>query len=223
LIALAITMTAALSSACATDPGELGQATLDTPCTPGDADCETARALRPLPVGAAIEARIRAVADGAEGVVLDLVPASDKVVLEEGRLVGTAPGVSGVVAEAPTGTAVDFFHIWVAQADRLSFFREGIEAALDEQIDLFSGFGANQEVGTPSHIQLDIRAVHHSQEMGGDLQEEWTVTSDNETFRLMNEGVPGRRRLLLPLEAATAVVTVNGVGLERSVTLEVFQ
>ena len=207
--------------ACATPEGELGQTTIETSCASGDSECETARALRPLAVGAFLPARLEAIADGAEGIVLDLRPVTDKVTLDTGRMVGARPGVTGVIAEAPDGTAVDFFHVWVAVADRLALRRVGSESEVPEKLDLFAGEGANAVVGTPSHLMLDVRAFHHSQEMGGDLNETWAVTSDNPEFIIMNEGQPGQRRLLLPEDAATATVTVTGVELEFSFVVEV--
>lgn len=193
--------------------GQLAQSAVDAPCPAGDVDCEAAPTTAPLAAGARYALEIRPVIVGGTTVAASLRSGDEAVLLVESGLVRTvAPGVAAVLAVTDEGAVVDFTHLTVVKADRLSLHRGGgaerDERALPDAIEVFPG----------EELTLALRTWRGAQELAGDVTEQWSV--DNPDFQLVNQGFPQERRLRAPASGRTTL-TIDAVEIEKTLTLEV--
>lgn len=202
---------AGLLGACS--DGQLAQSAVDAPCPAGDTDCEAASTTAPIAAGARYALEIRPVVVGGLTVAAALRSGDESVLdVEDGVVRTLAPGVAAVLAVGDDGAVVDFTHLVVVKADRLTLHRGGgaerDERALPERIQLFPG----------EELSLSLRTWHGAQELAGDVGEAWTV--DDPAFLVVAQGFPQERRLRAP-SSGTATLTVLALGLQHTLTLEV--
>ena len=193
--------------------GQLAQSAVDAPCPAGDADCEAASTTAPLAAGARYALEIRPVIVGGTTASASLRSGDEAVLqIEDGGVRAVAPGVAAVLAVTDDGAVVDFTHLTVVKADRLTLHRGGgaerDERALPDAIEVFPG----------EELSLALRTWHGAQALAGDLGEAWSV--DDPGFLLVNQGFPQERRLRAP-PSGSATLTISAVGLEQTLTLQV--
>lgn len=201
----------ALSLGCA--DGQLAQSAVDAPCPAGDVDCEASPATAPLAAGSRYALEIRPVIAGGITVAASLRSGDESVLQVENGLVRTVePGVAAVLAVTDDGAVVDFTHLTVVKADRLTLHRGGgaerDERELLDAIELFPG----------EELSLSLRTWRGAQALAGDPVEEWTV--DNGEFLVVNQGFPQERRLRAPASGRTTL-TVRALGLDHTLDLQV--
>ncbi len=202
---------AALTFGCS--DGQLAQSAVDAPCPAGDADCEAAPTTAPIAAGARYALEIRPVIVGGMTVAATLRSGDEAIVqVDDGVLRTLAPGVAAVLAVGDDGAVVDFTHLVVVKADRLTLHRGGgaerDERALPERIQLFPG----------EELSLSLRTWYGAQELAGDVGEAWTLSDP--AFLVVDQGFPQERRLRAPA-SGTATLTVDAVGLTHTLALEV--
>ncbi|OGQ23982.1 MAG: hypothetical protein A2138_11885 [Deltaproteobacteria bacterium RBG_16_71_12] len=195
--------------------GQLAQSAVDAPCPAGDLDCEAAPTTAPIAAGALLALEIRPVIVGGVSAAVSLRSGDDAVlVVEDGLVRAVAPGVAAVLAVGDDGAVVDLTHLSVIKADRLTLHRGGgaerDERALPTAIQVFP----NEE------LSLSLRTWSGAQELAGDVLDRWTVSDP--AFLLVDQGFPAERRLRVPA-AGTATLTIDAVGLQQTLSLEVVQ
>ncbi|MBI1947310.1 MAG: hypothetical protein HYS27_16570 [Deltaproteobacteria bacterium] len=195
--------------------GQLAQSAVDAPCPAGDLDCEAAPTTAPLAAGASLALEIRPVIVGGVSAAVSLRSGDDAVLVVEGGLLrAVAPGVAAVLAVGDDGAVVDLTHLTVVKADRLTLHRGGgaerDERAVPDAIQVFPG----------EELSLSLRVWSGAQALAGDVEESWTVTDP--AFLLVDQGFPQERRLRAP-SAGSATLTIDAVGLQHTLALEVVQ
>ncbi len=209
----ALVLIAGLASACTT--GELAQTALSTPCAADDVTCQQRGDVdAPLAAGSvfALEVHPRIAGGTAVPVTLEAVDENVATVDDEGRVHAVAPGITAVLVLADDGSVLDFTHVAVAKADHLTFHRGGgadvDERALPDAIQVLPG----------EELTLSLRVWQAGQQLLGEMGDAWSV--DDDAFRIVDQGFALERRVRAPDEG-TAVITVDALGLSRSLTLEV--
>lgn len=195
--------------------GQLAQSAVDAPCPAGDLDCEAAPTTAPLAAGASLALEIRPVIVGGVSAAVSLRSGDDAVLVVEGGLLrAVAPGVAAVLAVGDDGAVVDLTHLTVVKADRLTLHRGGgaerDERAVPDAIQVFPG----------EELSLSLRVWSGAQALAGDVEESWTVTDP--AFLLVDQGFPAERRLRVP-SSGSATLTIDAVGLQHTLALEVVQ
>ncbi|NUP07920.1 MAG: hypothetical protein HOW73_17890 [Polyangiaceae bacterium] len=189
-----------LFAGCGGAAGALGQVAVADDCAPSDASCRRRGFDKPIAVGAVVrpEISMRVQGSGAPSMHYE---AADPTVLksENGRVEGVAPGMSAVLIMTDDGTVMDMFHVWVKAPTGIDLVmvrgaddREPIEGT----VELFPG-----EV-----IRLEAALHGEGQELGGELEQEWSLDRSNVT--LLEEGRRGARRLVA-LEPGEAKLTLH--------------
>ena len=195
--------------------GQLAQSAVDAPCPAGDVDCEAAPTTAPIAAGATLALEIRPVIIGGVTAAASLRSGDDAVLRIEDGLVRTrAPGVAAVLAVTDDGAVVDFTHLTVVKADRLTLHRGGgaerDERELPGAIEVFAG----------EELTLALRSWSGAQALAGDVAETWSVSDP--AFLVVNQGFPQERRLRVPA-SGSATLTVTAVGIDKTLTLQVIQ
>lgn len=193
--------------------GQLSQSAVDAPCPAGDVDCEAAPTTAPVAAGARYALEIRPVIVGGTTVAAALRSGDDAILrVEDGVVRTVAPGVAAVLAVTDDGAVVDFTHLTVVKADRLTLHRGGgaerDERELPDAIEVFPG----------EELTLALRTWRGAQALAGDAGEEWIP--DNPEFLVVNQGFPQERRLRAPAAGST-VLTIAALGLQKTLTLRV--
>ncbi|MCC7071385.1 MAG: hypothetical protein IT383_08685 [Deltaproteobacteria bacterium] len=193
--------------------GQLAQSAVDAPCPAGDSDCEAAPTTAPIAAGARYALEIRPVIVGGMTVAASLRSGDEAVLqVEDGVVRTVAPGVAAVLAVGDDGAVVDFTHLVVVKADRLSLHRGGgaerDERPLPEHIQVFPD----------EELSLSLRTWFGAQELAGNVDEVWSV--DDPAFRIVDQGFPQERRVRAPA-AGTTTLTIDAVGVQHTLTLEV--
>lgn len=193
--------------------GQLAQSAVDAPCPAGDVDCEGAPTTAPLAAGARYALEIRPVIAGGITVSASLRSGDEAVLQVENGLVRTvAPGVAAILAVTDDGAVVDFTHLTVVKADRLTLHRGGgaerDERELPDAIEVFPG----------EELSLALRTWRGAQALAGDPTEEWTL--DNAEFLVVNQGFPQERRVRAPA-SGRATLTLRALGLDKTLDLQV--
>lgn len=207
----AIVLGTALLAGCGA--GGLGQSRTGDDCSPGDADCVMSGLSAPLAVGASTTPTIRTELRGSGAPLLRLWSAAPSIMrVEQARIVGVAEGVSALVMAMDDGTAIDFVHVWVARPDRLEMHRVGPDGG-----DLGTVRGLVELVEGES-LRVLPQPYAASHRLLGEGDTDWVV--DPPIADLLQEGAPGRRRLLARAPGQ-ATLTVSSLGLTSTVELVV--
>jgi hypothetical protein len=202
---------AALLAACGVE-GALGQAALDGTCE-GDPACLDDLADGPLAAGGTVEVLARLETGGAAVPPAALIAADEEVIKVAGnQLTGAAPGMSAVLLLDEDGVALDFFHIFVAEPDRLELHRLG-------------GVGAGSEIDGDLELlvgdELTLGAVPYRgpQRLVGSGASVWS--SSSAAAAVLADGSADRRRLVARGEGIVEI-TVESMGVARSLTVAIY-
>jgi hypothetical protein len=192
--------------------GGLGQAAMKRDCAAGDPSCKRVGPLAPLAVGARFQPEVAIDLDGTTAPALALSSAAPGIIeVENGALVGRAPGVSAVVIAVDSGMIVDFMHVWVAEATAITVERDG------ERISGGIGLVAGEE------MKLSPALWHKAQRLEGLSSLEWKVECADPAscpIALLRDGTPSRRRLRAQ-RPGKATVVIAGLGVSEKLDVEV--
>lgn len=193
--------------------GALDQATLAGECE-GQSGCVDELSAGPLAVGGTVPTSIRIDSGGSGTAVLELLAADPDVIAVTGHQVtGVRPGMSAVlVIEKTTGSVVDFFHLFVAEPDRLELARlGGVGAGADLAGDL--------ELLEGDEVTLGVIAFRGPQRLVGTGDVSWSVEGD--AVRLLSDGNPDRQRMVART-AGTATVSIDSMGMTQTLAITVY-
>ncbi|MFT3692435.1 MAG: hypothetical protein QM831_04790 [Kofleriaceae bacterium] len=180
-------------------PGAMHQATLAGQCAEGDATCSRTHPLAPLAIGARFHPQVDVEVAGTATPNLRLESADPAIVsVEDGVLVGHAPGASAVLITTDDGSIVDFVHVWVAKPTSLSLARrDGDRIAND--LDLAVG----------DDVTLAPALWAGVQQLTGDAQWTWTSSNPN-VLEILRDGSTDRRRLRAHAAGKSTVTVAFG-------------
>lgn len=192
--------------------GALDQAQLAGECE-GQSGCVDELSAGPLAVGGTVTTSIRIDAAGSGTATLELEAANTDVLEITGhQLTGVSPGMSAViVTETVSGSVVDFFHLYVAEPDRLELARLGGVGAgqdLAGDIELLSG----------DELTLGVIAYRGPQRLVGTGEVDWLVSGDAVT--LLSDGNPDRRRVVARTPG-TATIAIDSMGMSQTLDITV--
>lgn len=171
----------ALLSGCGT--GAMGQAQF------AEKHADGAHSLNaPLAQGASLEPEVKLDLPGSAAPTLELVSARDDVAkIQDGRILGTGPGVTAILVTDKAGTVLDFYHLWVEKPTRATLHR--VETGKD--LGELEG-GLDLVVG--ESVEVTPKVYYNTQELGGRVAAEWSVQPAIATP--MRIGAHSGRRLL---------------------------
>ncbi|MEZ4228760.1 MAG: hypothetical protein R3B89_06330 [Polyangiaceae bacterium] len=142
----------------------------------------------PLAQGASLEPEVNLQLPGSAAPTLELLSArGDVAQVQDGRIVGTGPGVTAILVTDKAGTVLDFYHLWVEKPTRASLHRVETGKDLGEVeggIDLLVG----------ESVEVEPKVYYETQELAGRISAEWNVEPAIATP--MRIGAHGGRRLL---------------------------
>lgn len=188
--------------------GAMGQASLLHECKRGDDGCHRATPNAPLAVGARLRPDVQVDAAGSLMPVIALTTSRpDIVAIEDGALVGKAPGMAAVLIATRDGTVIDFQHVWVAAPTAIVVERAGGEE-LDGPVQLVAG----------EQLVLGSSLIGGSQRLSGEGALAWQVQGDG--VSLLQDGASGRRRLIARAPGHATIV-VAALGVSAAVDVEV--
>lgn len=183
--------------------GAMGQSVM------AERNADTAKPLdAPLAVGASIQPDIQLDLPGTVAPTLELIAARPEVAqAQDGRIIGRAPGVTAILITTKEGTVLDFHHLWVEQATRVTLHRQDDSAR--ELGEVLSGL----DFFVGESIYLTPKVYFKSQELAGTVAGTWSV--DPPVATLLRQGLADSRRLVgsAPGEG-TLTVTVSGVSVK---------
>lgn len=193
--------------------GALGQTQSSAACPPSDLVCAVAGIDAPIAKGAILPIDVTVTSEGTTTPPLSLVSANPAIfTIDEGRLLGIAPGLATMLVTTEGDLVVDFLHVWVAEADAVRLHRKtqaGLETApMPASMQLLVG------------DELTIVAAPHKggQRLLGDIGA--TFTADPAIVKILDEGVPGSRRVVAQAPGKTTF-TAEALGITVSTELEV--
>lgn len=194
--------------------GAMQQSTSRPDCAPNDIACQADGLDAPLAVGARLPIDVHVTARGTAAPKIALEAARDAVLgLEDGALVGKAPGWSSVLFVAEDGLVMDFVTLTVERPERVALYRltdgGGIEASpLPDEIQLSPG----------DDLEVAVKAFSGPVRLLGELDATWALDAPIAT--MLDSGRPASRRLRVK-EPGTATLTVGAAGFEKTLTVEV--
>jgi hypothetical protein len=191
--------------------GALRQATLAGQCAAGDEACSRRHPVAPIAVGARFHPEVSTEVSGTTTPSLLLESAAPEIVgVEDGALVGHKPGTSAVLISTDDGSVVDFVHVWVAPATRLTLARRD-----GDRVGAAIGLAVGEDV------TLQPALWNGAQRLAGEGNIEWTV-SDDKTVSVLRDGSADRRRLRARAPGkATVTVSLPGSDVTSTVDIEV--
>lgn len=164
----------------------------------------------PLAVGARLRPDVSVDMAGTVMPVVALTTSRPEVVaIEDGVLVGRAPGMAAVLIATRDGTVVDFQHVWVAMPTAMVVERAGGDEVVGP-LQLVAG----------EQIVLASTMIAGSQRLAGDGEPDWQVDGDAAAVSLLRDGATGRRRLIARAPGHAQVV-VAALGISTTVDVEV--
>jgi len=213
-IALSPLILALLAAGCANGTsGALGQTQTSASCPPSDLVCAVAGIDAPIAKGATLPIEITVTSDGSTTPPLSFVSANPSVFkIDDGRVFGLEPGLASLLITTTGDVVIDFLHVWVAEADAVRLHRSttaGFEIApMPSSMQLLVG------------DEMTIVAAPHrgAQRLLGDIDA--TFDADPAILKILDEGVPGSRRVVAAAPGKTTLTT-EALGIEVVVALEV--
>ncbi len=193
--------------------GALEQAQLEGECG-GASACLEELTAGPLAVGGTVMTAIKVDTAGSGTAVLELEAANADVVEITGhQLTGLSAGMSAViVTETTTGSVIDFFHVYVAEPDRLELMRlGGIGAGPDLAGDL--------ELLAGDELTVGAVAYRGPQRLVGVGDVAWALAGDD-AVTLLSDGNPDRRRVVAR-RAGTTSLSIDSMGLSQTLAITV--
>lgn len=198
-------------AACGTG-GALEQAELSGECE-GQAGCATDLSDGPLAAGGTADVTLRLDTAGSSTPATELLAADEAVIKVTGNQVtGLTPGMSAVLALDGDGRVLDFFHLFVAEPDRLEMVRLGGVGAgpdLEGEVELLVG----------DELTLGVVPFAGPQRLVGTGAMVWDAEGDAAT--LLADGNPERRRLVARAEG-TSEISVEMMGLRCTLDVVVY-
>lgn len=169
--------------------GALGQSHTGDDCAPGDQDCVMAGLGAPLAVGATTRPAVQTQLRGSGTPSLALWSAApDVLTVHRGLITGQKRGVSAIVMAMDDGSAIDFVHIWVREADRIELHRLAIDGndlgELRDTVELVAG----------ESLRIAPRPYADAQRLLGEGTSEWRV--EPPLCDVLRDGATSRRRLV---------------------------
>jgi hypothetical protein len=169
-------------------------------------NADTAKPLTaPLAVGGSLQPNVDIDLQGTASPTIELISARpDVATAADGKIVGRSPGVTAILITTKDGTVLDFHHLWVEQATRMTLHRQDDQARdLGEVLDGIDFLEGESIYVTP-------RVYFKSQELAGTVPGTWTI--DPPVALLLKQGLADGRRLFAtnPGEA-TLTVSIPGV------------
>jgi len=77
----------------------------------------------PLAVGGSLQPKVELDLQGSATPPLELLSSNPAVLrVDQGRLTGVAPGISAILVSTEDGVVLDFYHLWVQRASRVSWW-----------------------------------------------------------------------------------------------------
>jgi hypothetical protein len=201
-----------LLAACSND-GALGQATLQSGCPANRPKCGAPSFDAPLAAGASLPVAIDLRLLGGGAPPLTLISGDEGVfTVSASEIRGVAPGVASLLMTSGDGVVLDFTSLWVAKATGLELTREAEDGTaigpMPGKLDLLVGDDAYVAVEPRSNTEPLIGALPVA------------FTADPAVVSVLDDGVPGRKRLVARAVGTTHVV-VSAIGLEKRFDLAV--
>ncbi len=166
----------------------------------------------PLAVGGTLELRPRIELPGVGTPSTSIVAVDPTVIDVVGdRVTGVGSGMTALLVTDEAGLVLDFFHVFVELPDHLQVTRVDGEltgADLDGVIELLVG----------DELMLSPRPTLGTQLLVGVAPAQWGV--DTSAVSILADGDPSRRRLVAR-EVGPAVITIESMGLSRTLTINV--
>lgn len=187
-----------LLGACAMG-GAMQQATLVGRCAADDVACSRRHPQAPLAIGTHFYPDVSTEVAGTTTPNLVLESANPEVVaVEDGVLVAKRAGTSAVLISTDDGSVVDFVHIWVAPATKITLARrdgDRIAGAVGLTVD--------------EDVTIQPQLWSGAQRLSGDGDLTWTVSSP-ETVTVLRDGSSDRRRLRAHAPGKATVTVAQG-------------
>jgi hypothetical protein len=169
-------------------------------------NADTAKPLTaPLAVGGSLQPKVDIDLQGTASPTIELISARpDVATAADGKIVGRSPGVTAILITTKEGTVLDFHHLWVEQATRMTLHRQDDQARdLGEVLDGIDFLEGESIYVTP-------RVYFKSQELAGTVPGTWTI--DPPVALLLKQGLADGRRLFAAKPGeATLTVSIPGV------------
>jgi len=186
------------------------QATLAGQCAADDTACARRHPMAPLAIGTHFYPDVSAEIAGTSTPALRLESASpDVLTVEDGVLVARKSGASAVLISTDDGSVVDFVHVWVAPATKITLARRD-----GDRIDGAIGLAVGEDV------TLVPTLWNGAQKLSGDGGAAWTI--DGDAVTVLRDGSSDRRRFRARAPGKTTVRVGNGET-TTSVEIEVVQ
>jgi len=188
------------------------QATLVGQCAADDVACSRRHPQAPIAIGTRFYPEVSTEVSGTTTPTLRLESAApDVIAVEDGALVARKAGASAVLLSTDDGSVVDFVHVWVAPATRLSLSRR--------DGDRISGAVA---LAVGEDLTLVPALWNGAQRLSGAGDLQWTASgpADAAPVAILRDGSPDRRRLRARTPGKTTVTVALGE-LATTIDLEV--
>lgn len=169
----------------------------------------------PLAVGASIEPDVRAELRGSTAPTLVLTSSRPEVLTaEDGRITGRAPGVAAVLVTTKAGAVIDFYHLWVEQAERVAVQRLDARGRsmgrVRDGIDMLVG----------ESVHLAPRLYTGAQQLEGTVDAQWEV--DSPAAQVLRQGDPAIRRIVAR-HTGEATLTIRAAERQTTLSIRVFE
>jgi hypothetical protein len=195
--------------------GALHQATLVGQCSAEDAACSRRHPQAPIAIGTHFYPEASTELAGTTTPNLRLESAApDVVAVEDGALVARKAGASAVLISTDDGSIVDFVHVWVAPATKITLARRDGER-ITSAIALTVG----------EDVTLVPALWNGAQRLSGEGEAQWTqaATADEAAagpVAILRDGSADRRRLRARAPGKTTITVALGE-IRTSVDVEV--
>ena len=166
----------------------------------------------PLALGATVDVDVTLETPGIGTPALHLEAADGEIVKIAGnQITGLAPGISAVLALDESDRVLDFFHVFVAEPDRIEIQRlGGAGSDLDGGLELLVG----------DEIAVTAQPYRGPQRLVGAAAMGWTTSSDAVAVLLDGDG--DRRRIVARAPGQVAV-EVETMGLIATLDITVYE
>jgi hypothetical protein len=165
--------------------GGMRQATLVGACAADDAACSRRHPQAPIAIGTRFTPELATELAGTTTPSLRLESAAPEIVaVEDGALVARKAGASAVLIATDDGSIVDFVHVWVAPATKLTLARRDGER-----------IAGTVALTVGEDITLVPALWNGAQRLAGDGGASWRADGDPGAVAILRDGSADRRRL----------------------------
>jgi len=193
--------------------GALGQTQASPECPPSDLVCAVAGIDAPIARGATLPINVSVTSEGSAAPPLSFVSANPGVfTVDVDRIHGQGPGVASLLVTTTGDLVVDFLNVFVAEAESMRLHRVGASgletSTLPPAMQMLVG----------DDLTLVLAPHAGAQRLLGDVDATWNA--DTATVKLLDEGMPGSRRVIAASPGKTTL-TAEALGITAQVELEV--